>query len=229
MLPLRSSLSARAFGAVVVASAAVLAGACSGGGKHSETPTTPAVTASASGTAARRSPVLTVGKVDVQTAGRAVSVSSRTQHAVLAVAQQYVDAAITEPLETGKVGSAYAGLFVAGLRAAVTGPDEHILTELPVGRTAVSSEVASPVAISALADQSGALLFLSTSFDMHVDATGPRGVIAVSRRIELTYEAVHRLWSVVAYRVTVTRHRPAPKPRRRSTTTAHAARGQGAS
>jgi hypothetical protein len=177
--------------------------------------------------------VLTVGKVDVQAAGRAVSLSSRTQHAVLAVAQQYVDSAITEPLETGKLGGAYAGLFVPGLRAAVLGPDEHILTDLPVGRTTSSSEVSSPVAISALSDQSGALLFLSTTFDLHIDATGPRGPIAVVRKVELTYEPVHRSWSVVAYRVTVTRHRPAPRSttthapsaRRGSTTTARATRG----
>jgi len=216
---------APAWPAVVVLAVIVgLVGGCSGGGKHSRTATSPSSsTSSASASAARNSHLLTIGSVHVQAAGRPVTLSRATQRAVLAIAQNYVDTAIMTPLEIGKLGREYASLFVPGIRPAVIGPDEPALTELAVGRTTTLSEQSSPVAISALADTSGALLYVATTFNVDVHATKPGGETTIDRRVELTFEPVGHGWSIVAYRVQVTRHAPAPaapkRPSPHATTT----------
>src|SRR5258708_3986489 len=143
MLFLYWSRRARAWRTVVGLSVIVgLVGGCSGGGKHSPTMPSPtsSSTSSASASASRSSRLLTIGSVNVQAAGRPVRLSEATQRAVVAIAQNYVDAAIMTPLETGKVGRGYAGLFAPGIRPAVIGPDEPVLTDIAVGRTTMLSE-----------------------------------------------------------------------------------------
>ena len=80
-----------------------------------------------------------------------------------------------------------------------------MLTDLVVGKTTNLTEQSTPVVLSALADNSGALLYLATKFKVNVDATTAGGPITINRNVELTYVRVGRAWLVSAYRVDVTR------------------------
>ncbi len=195
---------------VVLLIAAVALTACSGGAKHRASPSVPSSTQA--GAAVRVTRLLTIGSTDVQRAGGRGVVNTATRHAVLAVAQQYVDRAVLAPLETGAIGRGYASLFVPGIRPAAIGPDVNALTDRVIGATSTLNEQSTPVALSALADQSGALLYLATRFNVQVKATRPSGPIAINRSVELTYERVGTTWLVAAYRIKVTRSAPAPAP-----------------
>ena len=151
--------------------------------------------------------------MNVQRAGSRGGLRDRTAHAVLAGAQRYVDRAILAPLETGALGRGYAGLFVAGIRPAAVGPDRGVLTDLSARKAATLTERATPVAFSALIDTSGALLYVSTSFSVKVQTGGPAGTASINRTVELTWERVHASWLIAAYRIKVTRSRPAGSSR----------------
>ena len=168
----------------------------------------PAAQSIESGSATRRTRVLAIGSVVLQRAGSRGGITPETQRAVLASAQRYVDRAILAPLETGRAGRGYPALFVPGLRPAATGVDTNVLTDLAVGNTATLVEKPSAVALTGLADQSGALLYLATKFDVEVRVTTAGGPMTIKRSVELTYEQVGREWLVTAYRVNVTRARP---------------------
>lgn len=185
----------------------VAAGACSGDDKKSPAESNQSTE---SGSATRRTQVLKIGSTTLQRVGTRGRITPETQRAVLASAQRYVDRAILAPLETGKPGRGYPALFVAGLRPAATGADKRVLTDLAVGPTTAFVEKPSRVALTGLADQSGALLYLATKFSVQVQASTPGGPMTINRSVELTYERVRRTWLVTAYRVKVTRRRPAP-------------------
>lgn len=203
----------------VVAGIAVvgLFSACShGGGSHGVAPTPPA-TSQQSSTAARTTHLLTIGSVDLERAAALGAVDAVTRREVLATAQRYVDTAILAPLETGKLGRGYDALFVPGVRPAATGADQPSLTELSTGSTSSLNESSTPVALSGLADASGAVLYLAARFDLKITATRAGHAIVVTRSTELTFERAGSSWLVTAYRVVVQRSgpphpKPAPKP-----------------
>jgi hypothetical protein len=178
---------------------------------------------------ARSTRLLTIGSTDVQRAGTKGNLSDAVRRAVLATAQEYVDSAILAPLETGKLGRGYPALFAAGIRPAATGSDQPVLTDLSVGKTRTLNEQSTPVAVSALVDPFGTLVYVATKFAVKVQATKANGTITIDRAVELTLEPVGRTWLVVAYRVTATRTAPMHKttttaPRHTTTTTRSRAR-----
>ena len=137
---------------------------------------------------------------------------------MLATAQRYVDSAILAPLETGKLGSGYAALFEPGIRPAAIGPDQSTLTDIVAGKATTMTETSTPVALSALADTSGTLVYAATTFKVTVHATTANGAITINRTVELTLQPDHASWLVVAYRTTVTRTAPTRAPRTTPTT-----------
>jgi hypothetical protein len=194
-----------------------LLAACSGGGKSSRGQSSPSsVTQSAS--ASRSTRLLAIGSIDIQRAGRAGVVNAATQRAVLATAQRYVDSAILAPLETGKLGPGYAALFEPGIRPAATGADQGTLTDIVAGKATTMTETSTPVALSALADTSGTLVYAATTFKVTVHATTANGAITINRTVELTLQQDRTSWLVVAYRATVTRTAPTRAPRTTPTT-----------
>jgi len=201
-----------------VASAVVALGAgCSHGSGHQSTLSTSSASASKQSLSVSRSTrLLTIGSTDIQRAGPRGTVSDAMRRAALATAQQYVDSAILAPLETGKLGHDYPTVFAAGIRAAAIGADEPILTDLSVGKTMTLNEQSTPVALSALVDAFGTVVYVATRFAVKVQATTADGTTTIDRAVELTLEPVGRAWLVVAYRVTATR----TAPTRKATTTA---------
>ncbi len=112
------------------------------------------------------------------------------------------------PLATGRVSDDYPSIFAPGIRPAATGADRATLTDTAVGRTTTLAEASSPLALSALADPSGALVYVSANFEVTVRATKTNGTIDIDRHIELTMQRIGANWFVVAYRVTVKRTAP---------------------
>ena len=212
---------------LVLATAVVAFGAgCSSGGKGSapSTRSNPAPTSKQSVSAARSARLLTIGSTDVERAGSKGTLSAGVRRAVLGLAQEYLNSAILAPLETGKLGAGYPTVFAPGIRAAATGADEPVLTDLSVGKTTGLNEQATPVAVSALVDSAGTLVYAATKFAVKIQATKANGTITIDRSVELTMEPLDKTWVVVAYRVNATRTAPAHKttttaPRRTTTST----------
>jgi hypothetical protein len=210
--------------AVLASVLAAFGAGCSHGSKHNSTPSSPASTSKESVSVSRSTRLLTIGSTDVQRAGTKGTLTAATRRAVLGTAQEYVDSAILAPLETGKLGRGYPTLFAAGIRPAATGSDQPVLTDLSVGKTTALNEQSTPVAVSALIDPSGTLVYVATKFAVKVQATKANGTITIDRAVELTLEPVGKTWLVVAYRVAATRTAPAHKattttPRHTTTTT----------
>jgi hypothetical protein len=194
------SRSSRRF--VAIAVLCLVASACSGGSKHGGAKTT-----TANGVSSKQS-ALKIGTVDVESAGPAVSVDKGTQKSVLQAAQQYVDNAMIAPLSTGKLGSGYDALFDQGVRLGATTTDANTLTDTGVGQATSFTEKPTSVTLSALADTSGAFLYLATNFTVNVDATLPSGPATIARTVELTFAQSGKSWSVTAYRVRTLRKLP---------------------
>jgi hypothetical protein len=224
LTPFRRALATIA--AVLVLGA--LLAACSSGGSSKTKPTTTTTTTSqhsVTGKATRVTHALTIGKVNIERAGDGGGIKVATRKAVLAVAQRYVDTAILTPLETGKLGRGYAVLFAAGIRPAVTGPDQGILTDMSVGQTTSLKETSTPVELSGLLDAFGTPLYLAADFHLNVQATNSTGALTTSRTVELTFEPIGHGWLITAYRASVRRamptraapRKPATKPTTKKT------------
>jgi hypothetical protein len=203
-------------------------GACSSSSSSPAPGLSTPSTSSRSAKVTRSTRRLVLGTVDIQRVGGGGNVTTAVRRAVLATAQNYVDNAVLAPLETGRLGASYAAIFDPGIRPAATGPDRATLTDLAVGRTTTMNEQATAVAVNALADQTGALVYASTSFKVTVQATTPKGAFTIARTVELTMQPVGSAWLIVAYRASVTRTAPVPvrkptpttrRPRPRTTTT----------
>jgi hypothetical protein len=209
LLTVRRSRRESARGAIAAALLfGALFAACSHGGSSKTAAATTTTQQSVSGTAARSTHALTLGTVDIERAGTGGGIRTATRRAVLAVAQRYVDTAILAPLETGKLGKGYSASFVAGIRPAVTGPDQGILTDLSVGKTDSLTETSMPVALSGLLDQFGTPLFIAANFNVKIHATKATGAITINRTVELTVEPIGHSWLITAYRASVRRAVP---------------------
>jgi hypothetical protein len=191
---------------------ALLATACSGDKKKTETPQTAPV--------ANTAVTLKMGKIDVQSFGPDVKVPKGVQKQALTLAQHYVDSAITQPMSSGAVGGRFASLFDTGVRAAATGADQDALTDATVGKVDEYAETSTPVALSALADGSGAFLYLATNFTLKTTAKTAEGSVKSTRNVELTLSPKGNNWIVSAYRVKTVRKLPSG-----ATTTTTAATG----
>jgi hypothetical protein len=166
---------------------------------------------------------LKIGSVTVHSAGPDVHVPKDTQKRALRLAQTYVDTALIAPLESGRPGDQFPGLFDPGLRAVATGADRPALTDAGVGAIDHFQQSASPVRLSALADGAGSFLYLATNFSVKVRATSPDGVLTSTHDVELTFAPAGKSWRITAYRVKAVR-RPPGGP---TTTTAAAAGSTG--
>ena len=179
--------------------------ACSSGG--SKTQATTATTRPP--VLAVKTSVLKIGSVDVESAGPPnVQIDTATGKAVLGVAQGYINDAVFAPLKTGKVGAGYGALFDTGVKAAATGADEAVLTDLDVGRVTSLSTRATPVRLSALAGPLGQLMYIATDFQLTLKATTAAGPSTMTHIVELTFAQpapTTKTWLVTAYRVTTVR------------------------
>ena len=192
-------LSRSRFFCVVACAALVALAGCSSGGDSGK-----ALGGTAVKTDAGKVAALKLGYMNVESVGTQPNLDAKTKQQMLQGAQTYLDSAVGEPLATGKVGAKFAELFEADLRNSATVTDASALTEAPIGKVETFNVTGSPVAVSGLADVTGALIYLSTKFDVNVKATKDNP-ITLKRSVELTWAPTGPGWSVTAYRVLATR------------------------
>lgn len=202
-------LAARIGAAVVVVVLVFVVGlaACSGDGKKNAAPPAPRIEP----TAFVKFAPLKLGSVNVASAGAKVDLDASTRNAALAQTRAYVDAAVHTPIETGKIGAGYANVFEPALRAAATGKDRGALTDESVGKASNYSEAAQPVAVSAIADGFGNVLYVATNFTLTGKAKVDGQPLNIVRRVELTLapqDAKNKEWRVAAYRILTVRKAP---------------------
>jgi hypothetical protein len=194
------SLRVRTFVSLVVF--LVLLTACGGDDKKSE-PDEPSDNVATAEVAK-----ITLGKVELESAGLPAKLDKTTRRLLLDRTQQYLDSAVHAPLTDGKVGDGFAPLFEGALRRFATGRDQDALTEMPVGKVDSFKETIKPVAVSGLADQGGKLLYLATRFNSNVKAETAAGRTTITRSTELTFAPAGDTWIVIAYRVLAARKAP---------------------
>jgi hypothetical protein len=193
----------RLFAVLAATAALVVVAGCSGGGGKKSHPAAPTTT-----TVSGNAPiVLTLGSVGVDSYGPTVKMPSDVQKAALAEAQAYVDAAMTAPYNTGKLGPKYASLFDTGVRGHATKADVGVLTDVRIGKVKYTAK-SSPVVVSGLADTTGKFVYLAGQFTVKADITTKNGPIQIRRDVELTFAPSGKSWTVIAYRAHVTRKLP---------------------
>jgi hypothetical protein len=194
-----------------VCALAVLATACGGGSSKKTSSTTDTTLPT------RKVRALTLGAVNLQSAGPALTLSNDTKKAILDATQKYVDDAVYEPLNSGSVGAGFAALFDSYVRGAATGRDEHALTE-SLHNASTYAASAAPIELSGLVDTTGTLLYLASNLTLHEDITTAAGHFNVDRNVELTFAPSGKTWLITAYRVDA-KQSPVKPPKPRPTTT----------
>ena len=94
------------------------------------------------------------------------------------------------------------------MRGSATTTDQDALTEMPIGKVDKYSEKATPVAITGLADGTGAIVYLASNFTVTTNATTTDGAATLARNVELTFVPSGKDWVVTAYRVHALRKLP---------------------
>jgi hypothetical protein len=183
-------------GALLGVLVAVGAG-CSGGGDDTKT-------------SARRqvdeSIEITPGPVVVSSAGPPAALDDATRDQMLGTVAQYVKAATVDPLRSGGDAGDLAPLFTAAAATRATGPDRAVLVD--EGLPAASSEItakSTPIAITVLADQSGALVLASANIDLTAETRTRRGPVTIHRVGSLTLAPDAGTWRVSGFDLAVER------------------------
>lgn len=193
--------------AALAVTSAVLLAACSGGGDDDKS-------TSSKTTKPEQLEVaidLEAGPAAVSSAGPDVALGADVTKAVMKVLDGYVDAAVAAPLATGKPAKKIEKYF--GLRVVThvgpDGPDRAALTE--DGTPKVTSDVtiaAKPVALTALADQSGQVLMVSASIDLRLKTKIDGEPLQIVRTGEVLLEPVQGKWQITGYDIDVKRTTP---------------------
>jgi hypothetical protein len=147
------------------------------------------------------------GGVVVQSAGPPfVTVRPPVRRAVMGATQRYFDDAIQAPLRNGRVNVAYSKVFDPGVNGLAARRDRAALTDAATGPIKGNVRMlASRVRIDGLADPTGQLTLVATTFTLKVKAATPTGQLTIKRNTELTFSHDSGRWLVTAYRVTVRR------------------------
>jgi hypothetical protein len=209
--PLRTSAPAIGLALALVVVLAACGGGSKKGGSGTSDTTVPKVLSV-------KTSVLTVGTVDVESAGPTNQIDTATGKAVLAVAQAYIDNAVFAPLRTGQLGAAYASMFDTPIKASATGADQHSLTDIDAGKATSLTTKATKVNLSALEGTLGELMYVGTNFDLTLKATTDGQPLTITHHVELTFAQTGKTWLITAYRVQTVR----TLPKATTTTTATA-------
>ena len=201
----RASLSTASLCALAVAVAA-----CSGGGgKSASTSTT------RSGTAV----TIAAGPVTIAASGAAATLSDADRTAVVDTVRRYVTAASIDPLQGRPVGE-LAVVFTPSATTQVKGPDRAAMLddELPKATGKVTA-TATPLAMTALSDPTGAIVLVGVNLDLHLRAAAAKGPVDVKRTGALVLAKDGDSWKIASFRVTVDRTGAGLPPTAASTST----------
>jgi len=190
--------------------AILAAGACGGGGGTSETAGTSDTSDSGPADDAYSGAIdLKVGGSTVAAAGEGVSLDRAVARKVLATVDGYLDAAVVEPLLSGKRAKdleTHFGLRVF-TRVRPDGADRAALTDegLP-DITADLETTADPVDLDALVATDGTVLMVGAHLSLHVRTETAYGPLSISRTGDLILEPTSEgKWQITGYDIEVRR------------------------
>jgi hypothetical protein len=193
-------------GAVVaLAVVALIVVLVSGGGGDNESTKKPTVTQPVPGTKL----TLQLGDVSADSAGPPAQLTPDQAQAVLKVMRDYLTIATVQPLHSAKPAGDLAGVFDPAAIATVNGADRGVMVDEGLPKVTGELDVAAqPVAVVALADQTGAILLATAKLD--VDITGATNVKGAPLHILRQGDFVlapdaSGAWKVTQYNVTVAR------------------------
>ncbi|HEX4775267.1 MAG TPA: hypothetical protein VFW74_00710 [Acidimicrobiia bacterium] len=196
--------TSRAVSMVIVVALAVVLGACSGGSAKAHT-TKPARINS--------SVALKLTTTNVESAGPAVAFPADVRDQTAQVVNTYVEDAVVAALRTGVSDPKLTQVFAPDAAARLTGPDHAVLTDDGVEKATGSIAASTAdVALTALADTGGKLLFVSAALTLDVRAPVAGGTLHVTRFGDLLLAPAGGTWRVAGYDLAVTRDGPGVSP-----------------
>ena len=196
--------TSRAVSMVIVVALAVVLGACSGGSAKAHTTKPARITSSVA---------LKLTTTNVESAGPAVAFPADVRDQAAQVVNTYVEDAVVAPLRTGVSDPKLTQVFASDAAARLTGPDRAVLTDDGVEKATGSIAASTAdVALTALADTGGKLLFVSAALTLDVRAPVAGGTLHVTRFGDLLLAPAGGTWRVAGYDLAVTRDGPGVSP-----------------
>jgi hypothetical protein len=149
---------------------------------------------------------LTLAGVQNANAGAPAQLGDDVATQIMTVVGQYVDQGLVLPVKTGEPAKDVAGLFDAGMHAAITGPDKDVLFENgQPERTGDFKPAAEPVIIVALSDDNGQFILATAGFNYTAEVGVKGGTLKTTRSISLTFAPENGQWKITGYDTSVIR------------------------
>ena len=209
--------SRRPHAIALVVTLMLAAGACSGGGDD-DTPKTGSTLGDSRNDSYKGSIDLKLGPTTVASSSDVSTLDRKVAKDVLAAVGDFVDAAVVEPLLSGKQAKNLERFF--GLRVYTRvqtgGKDRAALSDESLPDIAADVEAtADPVGLDALVGSDGTVLMIGAKLSLHVRTETADGPLTITRTGGLILEpAAGGRWQITGYDIEVTR-----KSAGRSTTT----------
>jgi hypothetical protein len=184
--------------AVTCALLAAIGGACASGGDD---------TAPTRDDAVRATLDVPTGPVTVASAGPPdVALPDAVRDQIVGSIREYVDLATVAPLRTGRPAGKLDPLFTASAAARIAGPDRAVVVDdgLPRAEAKVVAR-AQPVALTALADQHGAVILVSADLALSVATESEDGPVKIARVGELLFAPEAGAWRMSGFDLAVHR------------------------
>ena len=183
------------------------AGACSGG--DDDTSKTGSTRGDSPNVSYKGSIDLKLGPTTVASSGDVSTLDRKVAKDVLTTVGDYVDAAVVEPLLSGKQAKNLERFFGLRVYARVQtgGKDRAALSDENLPDIAADVEAtADPVGLDALVGSDGAVLMIGAKLSLHVRTKTADGPLAINRVGELILEpAADGRWQITGYDIEVTR------------------------
>ena len=152
---------------------------------------------------------VTVGLVNVASAGSVVSLADTDRDAVVTAIGAYIKAATLDPLKaktTAPPAAALQALMAPSAAPALAGPEADGFLDSGLGPvTGVIKTTVTPVNLGGLADTSGAVDLVGATLDLTVKAKSPRGPFVIHRTGELMFTRDAGGWKILSFKLAVTR------------------------
>lgn len=200
---IRSALPARLAALIAIGAAFGVLASCSSDGSA------PKRAASPPATRPDARVKVTVGLVNVATAGGVVQLAGTDRDAVVTAIGAYIKAATLDPLKakaTAPPAAALTALMAPSAAPALAGPDGDAFLDARLGPvTGTLRATLAPVNLTGLADKLGAVDLVGATLDLTVNANSIRGPFVIHRTGELMFTRDAGAWKILSFKLAVTR------------------------
>ena len=149
------------------------------------------------------------GDVVSETVGPAAPFPEDQRDVIVQQVRDYIEAATVEPLRSGKAAKGLEKIFDPAALTALQGPDGAVMLDQGLPKvTGKLKAISQPVAINALADNTGAWIMASARLNLDVTGGLDDGTLKIVRTGELLFVPDAEGWKVTAFDITVDRSGP---------------------